>query len=142
MAAPRRRWGDRRVAIVPQVLNQQRAAMSLGCCGARAYLDVLTDDVALWALPAHRLDQYCGQIVTFANAEQDAHGVSSAAAAGCRVGPATDDSTVARAAVVNRTVSLRPHCLGVTVSGVKPVLGWTTRDRAATPSWIAPSHLR
>ena len=32
-------------AIVPQVLNQQRAAMSLGCCGARAYLDALTDDV-------------------------------------------------------------------------------------------------
>ena len=22
-------------------------------------------------------------------------------------------------------VSLRPHCLGATVSGVKPVLGWT-----------------
>ena len=44
-------------AIVPQVLNQQRAAMSLGCCGARAYLDALTDDVALWALPAHRLDR-------------------------------------------------------------------------------------
>ena len=57
-------------AIVPQVLNQQRAAMSLGCCGARAYLDALTDDVALWALPAHRLDQYCGQIVTFANANR------------------------------------------------------------------------
>ena len=57
-------------AIVPQVLNQQRAAMSLGCCGARAYLDALTDDVALWALPAHRLDQYCGQIVTFANANK------------------------------------------------------------------------
>ena len=57
-------------AIVPQVLNQQRAAMSLGCCGARAYLDALTDDVALWALPAHRLDQYCGQIVAFANANR------------------------------------------------------------------------
>ena len=39
--------------------------MSLGCCGARAYLDALTDDVALWALPAHRLDQYCGQIVQY-----------------------------------------------------------------------------
>ena len=43
-------------AIVPHVLNQRRAAMSLGCCGARAYLDALTDDVALWALPAHCLD--------------------------------------------------------------------------------------
>src|SRR6185295_13336667 len=26
-------------AVVPQVINQSRAAMSLGCCGARAYLD-------------------------------------------------------------------------------------------------------
>jgi uncharacterized protein (DUF169 family) len=33
-------------AIVPQVMNTGRAALSLGCCGARAYLDVLTDDVA------------------------------------------------------------------------------------------------
>ena len=57
-------------AIVPHVLNQQRAAMSLGCCGARAYLDALTDDVALWALPAHRLDQYCGQIAAFASANR------------------------------------------------------------------------
>ena len=53
-----------------RIRNQQRAAMSLGCCGARAYLDALTDDVALWALPAHRLDQHCGQIVTFANANR------------------------------------------------------------------------
>ena len=29
-------------AIVPQVMNTGRAALSLGCCGARAYLDVLT----------------------------------------------------------------------------------------------------
>ena len=54
-------------AIVPHVLNQQRAALSLGCCRARAYLDALKDDVALWALPAHRLDQYCGQIAAFAS---------------------------------------------------------------------------
>ena len=38
-------------AIVPQAFNTGRAALSLGCCGARAYLDVLTDDVALWAIP-------------------------------------------------------------------------------------------
>ena len=57
-------------AIVPHVLNQRRAAMSLGCCGARAYLDALTDDVALWALPAHCLDQYCEQIAAFADANR------------------------------------------------------------------------
>ncbi len=53
-------------AVVPQVLNQGRAAMSLGCCGARAYLDALSDDIALWAFPADRFDQYCEQIAAFA----------------------------------------------------------------------------
>jgi hypothetical protein len=38
-------------AIVPQAKNTGRAALSLGCCGARAYLDVLTAAVALWAIP-------------------------------------------------------------------------------------------
>src|SRR5262249_12463770 len=31
--------GQPACAVVPQVLNQGYAAMSLGCCGARAYLD-------------------------------------------------------------------------------------------------------
>ena len=55
-------------AVVPQVLNQQQAAMSLGCCGARAYLDTLTDDVALWGFPGSKLEHYCEQIATFASA--------------------------------------------------------------------------
>jgi uncharacterized protein (DUF169 family) len=38
-------------AIVPQAANTGRSALSLGCCGARAYLDVLAPDVALYALP-------------------------------------------------------------------------------------------
>ena len=38
-------------AVVPQVMNTGRAALSLGCCGARAYLDVLTEDVAIFAIP-------------------------------------------------------------------------------------------
>src|SRR5271170_4364945 len=33
-------------AVVPQVMNAGRAALSLGCCGARAYLDVLTDGLS------------------------------------------------------------------------------------------------
>ena len=44
--------------------------MSLGCCGARAYLDGLSDDTALWAIPGTRLDRYCEQIATFANANR------------------------------------------------------------------------
>ena len=49
-------------AVVPQVMNGGRAAMSLGCCGARAYLDAMTDDIALWALPGKKLDAYCREI--------------------------------------------------------------------------------
>ena len=57
-------------AIVPQAVNQGHAAVSLGCCGARAYLDALSDDVALWALPGRRLDRYCEQIAAFAKANE------------------------------------------------------------------------
>jgi uncharacterized protein (DUF169 family) len=55
-------------AIVPQVVNTNRAAMSLGCCGARAYLSVLTDDVALWALPGVKLSAYVERIEALAKA--------------------------------------------------------------------------
>jgi len=57
-------------AIVPQVINQGAAAISLGCCGARAYLDALSDDVALWAFPGSKLDHYCAEIVTLARANK------------------------------------------------------------------------
>ena len=57
-------------AAVPQALNHGVAAMSLGCCGARAYLDALSDDVAMWALPGNRLDRYCEQIAGFARANR------------------------------------------------------------------------
>lgn len=57
-------------AAVPQALNQGLATMSLGCCGARAYLDALSDDTALWALPGSRLDRYCEQITVFAGANR------------------------------------------------------------------------
>jgi uncharacterized protein (DUF169 family) len=53
-------------AIIPQVMNTGRAALSLGCCGARAYLDVLTDDVALFALPGAKLAAYAQRIATLA----------------------------------------------------------------------------
>ncbi|HMF47871.1 MAG TPA: hypothetical protein VK603_04465, partial [Candidatus Saccharimonadales bacterium] len=46
------------------------AALSLGCCGARAYLDALTDAVSLWALPASKLQRYCGEIATLARANK------------------------------------------------------------------------
>ena len=57
-------------AAVPHAVNGGSAAMSLGCCGARAYLDALSDDVALWALPASRLDEYSEQIGVLAEANR------------------------------------------------------------------------
>ena len=55
-------------AVVPHAINTGRAAMSLGCCGARAYLDAMTDDVALWALPGSHLEQYAERITALAEA--------------------------------------------------------------------------
>ena len=57
-------------AAIPRAVNHGQAAVSLGCCGARAYLDALSDDVALWALPGSRLDRYCEQIAAFAGANR------------------------------------------------------------------------
>ena len=57
-------------AVVPQAFNHGNAALSLGCCGARAYLDALTDGVAMWALPGSKLDQYCAEIAVLASANK------------------------------------------------------------------------
>ena len=57
-------------AAVPHAVNRGTSAMSLGCCGARAYLDALSDDVALWALPGSGLDAYCEQIAVLAGANR------------------------------------------------------------------------
>src|SRR5262245_17545152 len=57
-------------SAVPQAFNQQTAAMSLDCCGARVYLDALTDDVVLWALPGSKLDQYCAEITVLTRASR------------------------------------------------------------------------
>jgi uncharacterized protein (DUF169 family) len=55
-------------AVVPQVMNTGRAALSLGCCGARAYLDVLTDNVAIFAIPGAKLEPYVHRIEILAKA--------------------------------------------------------------------------
>jgi uncharacterized protein (DUF169 family) len=57
-------------AVIPQAFNHGTAALSLGCCGARAYLDALTDAVSLWALPARKLKDYCSEIATLARANK------------------------------------------------------------------------
>ena len=57
-------------AVIPQVANTGRSALSLGCCGARAYLDALTDDVAVYALPGARIGEYAGRISELAKANE------------------------------------------------------------------------
>jgi uncharacterized protein (DUF169 family) len=55
-------------AVVPQVINSGRAALSLGCCGARAYLDTLNEGTALFAIPGPKLELYAAQIQALAKA--------------------------------------------------------------------------
>ena len=57
-------------AVIPQVLNRGSAAMSLGCCGARVYLDALSDGIAMWAFPGNKLEEYCAAIDTLARANK------------------------------------------------------------------------
>ena len=57
-------------AIIPQAKNTGRTALSLGCCGARAYLDVLTDDVALYAVPGARLEAFAQRVAELAKANE------------------------------------------------------------------------
>ena len=55
-------------AIVPQVRNTGRSALSLGCCGARAYLDILASDVALYAIPGATLADFAERVAALAKA--------------------------------------------------------------------------
>jgi uncharacterized protein (DUF169 family) len=55
-------------AVVPQVINTGRAALSLGCCGARAYLDALTKEVAIFAIPGANLEAYTRRIEALSKA--------------------------------------------------------------------------
>ena len=54
--------------VVPQALNSGRTALSLGCCGARAYLDTLTPDVALYAIPGSKLEAFAERVAVLAQA--------------------------------------------------------------------------
>lgn len=55
-------------AVVPQAKNTGRAALSLGCGGARAYLDVLTEGKALYAIPGPRLAEHTARVEELASA--------------------------------------------------------------------------
>ena len=55
-------------AVVPQALNNNQTALSLGCCGARAYLDILTPGVAVYAIPGRRLEAFTERVSALAKA--------------------------------------------------------------------------
>ena len=55
-------------ALVPAVINSGKSVSSLGCCGARAYLDTLSDGVALWGLVGSRIAEYVAEIEKLAHA--------------------------------------------------------------------------
>jgi uncharacterized protein (DUF169 family) len=55
-------------AVVPQAFNTGRTALSLGCCGARAYLDVLTPEIALYAVPGAKIGEFTERVAALAKA--------------------------------------------------------------------------
>ena len=55
-------------AVIPQVANTGQAALSLGCCGARVYVDAFTPDLVLCALPGANLAAYVDRIAVLAGA--------------------------------------------------------------------------
>ncbi len=57
-------------AIIPQASNSGRSTLSLGCCGARAYLDVLSNEVALYAIPGAALSAFAERIAALAEANE------------------------------------------------------------------------
>ena len=57
-------------AIIPQARNTGRSALSLGCCGARAYLDVLTADIALYAVPGAAVGAFAERIAALSGANK------------------------------------------------------------------------
>ena len=55
-------------AIVAQAFNTGATALSLGCCGARAYVDVLTPNVALYAVPGAKLERFTERVEVLSKA--------------------------------------------------------------------------
>lgn len=55
-------------AVVAQAFNTGRTALSLGCCGARAYLDVLTPETALYAIPGAKLERFTERVEVLSKA--------------------------------------------------------------------------
>lgn len=55
-------------AVIPQARNNARSALSLGCCGARAYLDVLSENVAIYAIPGQAIAAFAERVMGLSKA--------------------------------------------------------------------------
>lgn len=55
-------------AVIPQVVSSGKAAVSFGCCGARAYVAGLDASKHLWVFPAKKISAYADALATFVNA--------------------------------------------------------------------------
>jgi len=56
--------------VVPEVINNGRAAFSLGCCGAKAYVNTFGTEVMLFGMPGKNIEAYANAIETFSKANK------------------------------------------------------------------------
>jgi uncharacterized protein (DUF169 family) len=54
--------------VVAHAFNTGGTALSLGCCGARAYLDTLTPELALYAVPGTKLEAFAERVAVLSKA--------------------------------------------------------------------------
>lgn len=55
-------------AVIPQAKNTARSALSHGCCDARAYLEVLSETIAIYALPGPAIGAFAERITALSKA--------------------------------------------------------------------------
>ena len=55
-------------AVIPLVANTAASAISFGCCGARAYVDIFSPDISIFAIPGKKLELYTERIQKLAAA--------------------------------------------------------------------------
>jgi uncharacterized protein (DUF169 family) len=56
--------------VVPEVINSGSAAFSLGCCGAKAYVNTFGSEVMLFGMPGDKIEAYANAIETFSKANK------------------------------------------------------------------------
>src|SRR5262249_44169380 len=55
-------------AVIPQAANSGKTALSLGCCGARAYLDIWKPEIGVYAVPGKMIEAFTERVAALAKA--------------------------------------------------------------------------